>query len=216
MSLRSPSCARSSSWSSPLGSARTSAAARNTSLVVVLASLVGLAIIVTDFNDRGPLPGVTRFGAIAALSYCVFRLDLLGTNFQALTARRGTLGTIALAALFIVAQVGQNLFAAQYGLLMGGVVAGALLFAASPLQRAIEGRSRARGAQAAPLLDERDDVARREDVYRKALRLALRDRRVTREEETHLHELAQELSIPGARAHQLLSEIERESEERAR
>jgi hypothetical protein len=47
-------------------------------------------------------------------------------------------------------------------------------------------------------------------VYRKALRLALKDHDLTREEEQHLHELADELGIGGARAHALLTEVERE------
>lgn len=43
-----------------------------------------------------------------------------------------------------------------------------------------------------------------------ALRIALRDRKITRDEEVRLHRLADELGIAPSRAHQILVDVERE------
>lgn len=193
--------------------ARAGPAARNVSLLVVLSGFVGLVVSLTDASAISAFgfPGVTRLVGIAILAYAVFRLDLLGTGFAPRTVHRGTLATVALAALFIVAQIAQNFLAAQYGLLMGAVVAGSFLYAAQPIQRAIE-RTREPRAQTFAT----SPTVRGEESYRKALRLALRDRQLTREEETHLHELARDLGIDGPRAHALLAEAEAARRKRGR
>jgi hypothetical protein len=123
------------------------------------------------------------------------------------------LATGALASLFIVAQVAQNFLAAQYGLLMGGVVAGTVVFAASPIQRAMEAKTSRRSSE--PTAIAAAPVARREQTYRKALRLAMRDRKLTAEEESHLFELAEDLGIGAGRAFQLKREIEEEARSHA-
>lgn len=51
---------------------------------------------------------------------------------------------------------------------------------------------------------------RAEDVYRAALRIALKDRRVTPEEELHLAELGEHLGLSARRALALRREIEKE------
>lgn len=167
-----------------------------TLFAVGVVAIVAGSLSERDFGERG----IARAIAFALIAYAFLRH--LGASTSAARGNRTAAITGALAALFIVAQVAQNFLSAQYGLLMGGVVAGALLFAAQPIQRAIEGR--APGPAPGPA------DGRKEEAYRKALRFALRDGHVSREEELHLHEIAQVLGIPGRRAHELLIETERE------
>lgn len=157
-------------------------------------------------NSFGPLEVV---GALSlALALAKQRAwDLHAPHFA---LRRGPLAAAALATLFIVAQIAENFLDARYGVLVGGVVAGALLFAANPIQRAIES-TRSPSVNGPPTPAGASDDAR-EAAYRKAIRLALRDRALTREEELHLHEIAEQLGIGGRRAHAILAEVERELE----
>jgi hypothetical protein len=141
-------------------------------------------LIPASLHDFGGF-GVLNTIEALLLALAFFRFDLLDLP-SIWASRRGALPLVALAALVIVAQVAQNFLAAQYGLLMGGVVAGALLFAANPLQRRFErdgGRASSKpraGAEAA---------------YRSTVRLALRGGDITRAEEEHLARVADELGL---------------------
>lgn len=159
--------------------------------------------------------GVERSTYAFLFAYGIARLGLLGHEIKLRTARRGTVAMAALASLFVVAQIAQEFLSAQYGLLMGGIVAGALLFVANPVQRAMERVVGGRDAATPPGAEAtRDDATAREDAYRDALRFALRDDTLTREEELRLHGIAEHMGITGRRAHALLMEIE--TERRAR
>ncbi|MGQ0535212.1 MAG: hypothetical protein ACT4PT_03980 [Methanobacteriota archaeon] len=151
--------------------------------------------------------GIERSVLAFLLAYGMLRMGFLGHDVQIRTARRGTTGMAALASLFVVAQVAQEFLSAQYGLLMGGLVAGTLLFAAAPIQRAVE---RLGGDPTAPAHGQGPTALGREDLYRRQLALALRDRKVTREEELTLAELADALGIPARRALEIRHEIEGE------
>lgn len=179
--------------------------------VSLAAGFLGLVFMLLDssrFQDYYGAYGIIRTVSAVFLVVAIVRHGLLGVPLPHFAVKRGVLATGALAALFIVAQVAQNFFAAEYGLLMGGVVAGAVVFAASPLQRAMEARSASRStsptAHTVP-------VARRERTYRNALRLAMRDRKLTAAEEAHLFELAEDLGIGAGRAFQLKREVEAEA-----
>jgi hypothetical protein len=50
--------------------------------------------------------------------------------------------------------------------------------------------------------------SRREEAYSNAIRVALRDGAVSREEAGHLHRLAEELGIGAGRAHELWTQAE--------
>lgn len=154
--------------------------------------------------------GVMRSLAAGVLAYACVRYAGLPQAERGKS--RATLAAAALAVLFIVAQITQNFFEANNSLILGSVLAGAFLFAAAPVQRAIE-----RATHKDPALIEtqgvRTDVAtaaRREDVYLNAVRIALHDRHLTRPEEIHLHRLAEELGIGAGRAHELLVAAESE------
>lgn len=144
--------------------------------------------------------GIARSIGATILAYAILRGDLLGVPIPRLAMGRGAVGMGALATLFIVAEIAQNFLAAEYGLLTGGIVAGAFFFAATPIQRALDRRA-ALGSPAGAR-----DAA--EEAYRKAVRLALRDGVLTRDEEADLHDLAHDLGIDGPRAHRILADVE--------
>lgn len=171
-----------------------------------------LAFGVTFASASGSSEGFGVFGVVrtfgaAVLAYGIVRHDLLRVPLPRLVVRRGSLATGALAILFIVAQIGQNFFSAQYGLLMGGIVAGTFLFAVFPIQRAIErwDRPLEPGASAAIRAPGAHDEA-----YRAAVRVALRDRRLTREEEVALADVAERLGIGAKRAVEIRHDVEAE------
>lgn len=141
--------------------------------------------------------GVVRVVGVVLLALAVLRSDILGVALPRVVVRQGAIATGTLAVLFIVAQLAQNFLAAQYGLILGGVVAGAFLFAAQPLQRALEGRS-------AP----REGVGKNDDAFRAAVRLAFKDRRFSQDEELALADLAERLGIGARRATEIRHEVE--------
>lgn len=178
-------------------------AERLASPALVLVGLMGLVVVRASPVHEGSF-GIVRTIGAALLAVAIVRYGLLDVELPHFARKRGALGAGALAALLIVAQIAQNFFEAKYGLLMGGVVAGAFLFAASPLQRALESRSGDRRVVASQS-DER------ERSFRIAVRMALKDDQITREEERDLVVLADHLGIRPARAYAL-----RDEEERAR
>ena len=170
-----------------------------------LAHAVLLPTMLSDV-DLGSF-GLARLVGLGVLAYAVLRLDALHAGFKATTISRGTSATVFLVVLLVVAQLAESFLSAQYGLLMGGVVAGTLLVAARPIERALEGRA---GASSAPA--RADHTVQR--IYRDAVRHALRDRRVTRVEELHLAELAREMRLDPADALRIRHEVEDEGRAR--
>lgn len=139
--------------------------------------------------------GVARTLAAAALAIAILRYDLLNAGLRARTADRAGGAAVGIASLFIVAQVAIPFVSGPVGLLLGGVVAAGLTLAGPSFQRMAERR-------AAP---------EKETSFRAAVRMALKDGHITREEERHLVVLADHLGIRPARAYEL-----RDEEERAR
>ena len=177
---------------------------RGIGLLLLASALAGCAMLaqeVAGANDYGVF-GILRTIGVIFLVVAVVKDNLLGIPLPRLVVKRGVLAGAALAILFIVAQVAQNVFSAQYGLLGGGVIAGTFLFAASPVQRAFERRQT---GDPVP----RGGENRAEASYRKAVEWALRDGKLNRDEEGHLHELAHNLGITGVRAHAILVDVER-------
>lgn len=182
---------------------------------VAAAGLLGIAVATAGRGNFG-LFGVARTVGVAFLALAIVRHDLLGVELPRLAVKRGALATGALATLLIVAQVAQNFFSAQYGLLTGGIVAGAFLFAATPIQRALERgftpaaagwRGDTGGAPEGARAARSAEIER---AYKVALRRMHADGRVTEEEEVALSHLADELGITARRATEMRHEIERE------
>lgn len=171
--------------------------------------IVGLAgclqeVFLKETAAIGPYGIIRSVGAVL-LVLAVVKYDLLAVPVPRLVARRGALAGAALAILFIVAQVAQNFLAAQYGLLMGGVVAGTMLFAASPIQRAME-----RHSSGSPRpLGRASNAAENERVYRVTLVKYLADGAVSKDEELALAHLVDTLGLTARRAMEIRQEAER-------
>jgi hypothetical protein len=178
--------------------------ARRAFVALFLVALLGcLAPTLPDaVGAIGPY-GILRTAGTVLLVLAVVKYDVLGIPLPRLVVRRGPLAAGALAVLFIVAQVAQNFFSAKYGLLMGGVLAGGFVFAASPVQRAIEryfDRPKPNPTASGSA----------HSGYKAALRAAMRDGTLTRREERHLAEVAVALGISPVQALDLRDEVERE------
>lgn len=187
--------------------------ARSTALAIPGVALLGAgvtAFLNWEATYEFGIPGAFRTLGWGILAMTILQHELLGRSLPRLVVSRGSLATAALAALFIVAQIAQEFFASEYGLLLGGVVAGTLLFAANPVQRAMERVTespRPTHGRVGP------DAARDDSqhlAYKRALRLALRDRRVTPDEELEMARLAEDLGIGAASALVLRRQVEAE------
>lgn len=165
-----------------------------------LAALWSLAWPSTEINPTSPALGIMRSFAAGVLAYSLLRYA--ATQRETSTKSRATWAAAALAILFIVAQVMQNFLSAEYGLLTGGIIAGSVLFAANPIQRAIE-RATQRSGEGAPKVGKVP-----EEAYKSAVRLALRGG-ITRAEELELARIADAHGIRAVRAHELRDEVER-------
>lgn len=168
-------------------------------------------VLATATNFQGAM-GVVEVAAAFAMAVALLRHRPFGISPPTFAKAGGAATATALAALFIVAQIAQNFLSAEYGLLMGGAVAGAFLFAATPIHRALEGR-RARTPGTDSVAVSRGTNS--EEAYRKALRIALRARALTREDEIQLYELADDLGIRAGRARALFAEIEKDAQQRS-
>ena len=179
-------------------------AGRTARLAYVVAFAVALVTILAERPGRDVgLVGIARVVSLGVIAYGVFSLGALGPSRHAAQDRSAALLTGSLVALLIVTQVAQNFLSSQYSLLMGGIVSGALVFAARPLERALEAR---RGpARVMPAAD-----AARERSFLAAARRFHRDGSISREEERELMILAEHLAIPPSRAYELRDEVERE------
>lgn len=175
-------------------------------LLVLLVGLVVEAIAPDPSRLQDMSVGVYRCITAFLLGFAILRYGLLGYDPQVRTARRGTLAMGALALLFIVAQVLQNVLSSQYGLIAGGVVAGTFLFAANPIQKGIE---RASERQHPPAESSSGRASGNEDAFRAAVQLAFKDRRFTKAEELALADLAERLGIGARRATEIRHEIEK-------
>lgn len=173
----------------------------------VWAGLVPLAFVDVGLIEAGiaggqtALVGVVRICAGALLALAILRHDMLGADLGARTTRRSSTAIVALAALFVVAQVAIPFVSGAAGLALGGVVAAGLTVIAPAMQRTMERRD---GASMVPPSSEKLDT------YRDAIRYALRDGTMTRREEMHLAKLAQQLGIGAADALRVRHEVEDE------
>jgi hypothetical protein len=165
----------------------------------VLASF-GLGMLKTaaigNFDFVGST-GLARAVGFLLVAYAVFRLGLLGVGLDTISFRVGALASLGLAALFITAQLAQNFLSDKLGLALGGIVAGAVVFAAFPLQRAAERvMERQRTPASAPL-----------QQYRTQVELAWRDGRLGANERLMLAEFRRQLGLGLVDAERIDSEV---------
>ncbi|MEK6985178.1 MAG: hypothetical protein AABX89_02185 [Candidatus Thermoplasmatota archaeon] len=124
-----------------LGLGRVGTWSRWVPVSVMLASFAVATIELLNDASGGKdygLGGIVTLVGLAGVAFALVRLNLLGVPLTQRRLRAGTLASVGLAALFITAQVAQNFLSDTFGLLIGGIVAGAVVFVAFPLQRAAE------------------------------------------------------------------------------
>lgn len=186
---------------------------RNLAWLTLGAALVGLAEGlggVTTISTGFGIAGVARIAAVAILSYAVVRHHVLGIDVKVRWGISRSTIAAAFVATFFVASEGAQILFGQGNEWVGILGAGALVFAIAPLQRAAERLAE----KAVPVATATDnESARREGIYREALRIAITDRQVSRAEDVHLFQLADELGISAGRAMRLRHEIEAERQE---
>jgi hypothetical protein len=173
-----------------------SAAGRNVALLLAALGIVTLAVEAIDLLLYQVLVPVARFTCLAVLSYAIVRQQLFDLDMRLkVTLSRSTMAAVFLAVFFVVAQLAQNFLSATYGWSMGGIAAGLLLFAITPIQRAAERLS----DKALPSVQPGDPayvLRKKRDAYRHVYAAAWSDGRMTAKEARLLTEFKVALGMP--------------------
>jgi hypothetical protein len=151
--------------------------------------------------------GLARTVSVLVLAYGILRTQLFGLDVKVKwTISRGTLAAIFIGVFFVVTQVAQN-YLQQYGVLAGGVAAGLLLFAVTPLQRVAERVANVAmpGTKSVPEMSQGE----RASAYKQAALAAWRDGSVSRDERFMLDEMRAALGLPDDVAMRLEGEAAR-------
>jgi hypothetical protein len=162
-------------------------------LVVPAFMLAGL-VLMWRFSESFGMFGIARLVGMGLLTYAILRHQLLDIEVKLKwTINRGTLAGVFLAVFFIVAQLAQSYLSSELGLLAGGVAAGLMLFALTPLQRFAErvADTAMPGVKAASAMS----AAERVQVYRDAAHEAWSDGVLERNERALLDKLQQSLRL---------------------
>ncbi len=195
---------------------RNSIVARNVALAGLVATLAGMAwhaaTGIDSVYDPVGAVGLARLVGWAIIVVTLARAGWLDSGF--LPRHRAGVAATSLATLFVIAQVAENYLGAKYGLVLGSVVAGTFLFAAHPVQRAMErimegnasSQTRPSGGTPASSVGDAKYAA-----YRRAVRLALRDRVLSQEEEIELAYIAHEIGLTPMEAIRIRHDVERET-----
>lgn len=143
-------------------------------------------------------------------TYALLRHQLLGLDVRLRFAiSKSSIAAVFIAVFFIASEAAQQFFGETLGSTYVGIAAaGLLVFAMAPLQRVAERlaeKAIPTGGPAPPTTHTN------EDLYRRALRIALVDRTIERHEELTLAELSERLHIGHKRALELRHEIEGEA-----
>lgn len=179
------------------------------SLVTVFAGMVvGVSLGGLNQAVGAGFYGVARTVAFALLAYAILRHQILGIDVKLKwTIRRGTVAASFLAVFLVVGQLAQNYFTQGLGLLAGGVAAGLMLFALSPLQRFAEKVA----DTALPNVKSAGEMSHpeRSDTYRRMARAAWADGNLSRDERNLLDQLREQLELSRDEAARLESEASR-------
>jgi hypothetical protein len=193
-------------FNSARGGGRTAAVA---AWIVLGAVLAGLLSTVGPGEMLVIGQPLMRLLGFVILAYAIVRHQVLGAAARFRWAiSKSTLAAIFVSVFFVASEVAQEFFGDRFESgYLGIAAAGALVFVLAPLSRLAD-----MIAQKA-LPQEKSEVRARgmesEDTYRRAIRLALRDRQLTRAEEQDLFHLASALGLDAGRAHEIFAEMER-------
>lgn len=178
--------------------------ARNVALLLLVVFLVGMLVELKGVATQSGINGITRVLGVGIIVHAILRDRLLGIDAKVRFAiSKSTIAAIFIAVFFVASEVAQQFFSERTSSTYIGIgIAGTLVFAMAPIQRAAEklaakavpvDASRAGGIldSQAPLLGTRSALR----VYERAMRAAAGDGSLTRDEEEHLAHIAHELGI---------------------
>jgi hypothetical protein len=183
---------------------------------VLLASmpLLALGTLAGTAGDRaayaaavGLLVGLFFLAGDLLVVYALLRFQIFELDVKLQwTLRRGTLAAMFIAVFFVVTQVAQDALAG-YGPLVGGVAAGLLLFALSPLQKLAERVA----SVALPGVKQPGEMSRdeRHAFYLDHARVAWADGKLTGEERDLLDHAREKLGLSHEEAARLEQEARR-------
>lgn len=192
--------------------------ARNLAFATFGAALFG-ALWATAFGaslgqprGAGGSLGVAALAGSILLARGALVHNLLGAGVQLRWGiSKSTIAAVFIAVFFVASELAQQFFSDRTSSTYIGIgIAGTLVFAMAPLQRMAEKlAAKAVPVQPTAVMESRIATAgsEREESFRRAVRVALRDRRMTRDEERDLLELAHHLGISPLRAGRIQDEI---------
>lgn len=203
----------STAWIRNTRVAGSSAVARNLALLTLGMGLLGVVLWSRCGEDAAGLcgaPFASRTATVAILAYAVLKHQVLGIEAKVRWGISKTTVAGAFIAVFFVVSEGAQLVFGGDNPWLGLLAAAALVFAISPLQRAAD-RIAARAVPvSAPGAGAEGAAEADEALYVAQLRLALRDREVTPDEEVTLAALADKLGIGAKRAVELRHQVQAE------
>ncbi len=193
--------------------------ARNSALLVFCLLAFGAvdAVFIADAlhysSSNGPFFGIARLATVVVLAHAILNQQVLGMDVKMRVAiSKSTVAAAFITVFFLVSEGAQIVFGRNnevYGL----AAAGGLVFALAPLQRVAD-RFAAKAVPLASIPAATSAVATHnasnDDLYRRALRIALADRRLSAGEELTLAELSERLGVGARRALELRHEVEAE------
>lgn len=186
------------------------ALARNAALVPLVLVVVGMIL-----GFSAAVPGITRILMTAVLAYAIVRHKVLGIDAKVRFGfSRGTVAAVFIAVFFGASELAQVYFGQAFQSEYVGILgAGALVFAMSPLSRAADRLAEraipVRDSEARP--SPRPAMAEAESDYATALAAAMRDGRITPEEEMALARLADRAGLGAAAVTRIRHEVEARS-----
>jgi len=158
----------------------------------------------------GPAPATARTLGAGILAYAIVRHQLLGIDVRVRwTIKQSTVAAIFVGVFFVVSELAQQTFSAQYGSFVGIAAAGALLFALAPLQHFAERVATVAVPGAKPVGEMTG--AQRADLYRTLAKQAWADGVLTLDERGMLDAARQQLGLSNDEA----TRLEREATTRA-
>ncbi len=181
---------------------------------------LGVALVATSTGALAtlvPALGLSRVGTYwrlaqaLLLAWGILRHEFLGIDLRVRwTLSKSTIAALFIAVFFVASEAAQEFFGDTLGSTYVGIAAaGALVFAMAPLQRAAE-RLAERAVPIPAGLDMPSLTSRKEEAYRGALRVALRDRVLTVEDENAIAQLCDEMAVTHRRAREIRLEVEEE------
>jgi hypothetical protein len=136
------------------------------------------------------------------MAYGILRTQLFDIDLRlAAGVRRGTLAAIVVFAFFAAAEIAERVLSEEFGYVIGGLVAAALILAHKPIERVASGLS------SAVLPDVNPSPAyvafRKLEVYQEALEAAYEDGLLSKEDRVILKRLEAKLGVDSSDATRL-------------